>query len=57
VPPKGWPKSLQIPVLAPGGSIRWTPPANASGRLAAFRVLTWDGLQTSAVSQVSVAVT
>lgn len=57
VPPRGWPKSLQIPLLAPGGSIRWTPPANASGRLAAFRVLTWDGLQKSAVSQVSVDVT
>jgi hypothetical protein len=56
VPPKGWPTALQIPLLAPGGSIRWTPPANASGRLAAFRMVTWDGLQKSVASQVVVNV-
>jgi hypothetical protein len=54
VPPKGWPTALQIPLLAPGGSIRWTPPANTSGRLAAFRMVTWDGLQKSLASQVVV---
>jgi hypothetical protein len=56
VPPQGWPTILPVPLLAPGGKIRWTPPANQSGRLAAFRVLSWDGLQRSVVSQVTVDV-
>jgi hypothetical protein len=45
------------PILAPGGQIRWTPPARATGQLAAFRVLAWDGWRMSGVSQVRVNLT
>jgi hypothetical protein len=45
------------PILAPGGQIRWNPPARVTGQRAAFRVLAWDGWRMSAPSQVSVDVT
>lgn len=46
------------PILAPGGLIRWTPPARATGPRAAFRAIAWDGWKRSAIqSQVSVDVT
>ena len=46
------------PILAPGGQIRWTPPAMAAGQRAAFRVVAWDGWRMSAIqSQVTVDVT
>lgn len=46
------------PILAPGGLIRWTPPARATGQRAAFRAIAWDGWKMSAIqSQVSVDVT
>ena len=46
-----------MPLVAPGGKIRWTPPSNAAGRVAAFTISTWDGRQKSGVSQVSIDVT
>ncbi|MEI6256205.1 MAG: beta-1,3-glucanase family protein [Planctomycetota bacterium] len=46
-----------MPLVVPGGKIRWTPPANALGRVNAFTVSTWDGRQKSGVSQVSFDVT
>ncbi|MFO0191586.1 MAG: hypothetical protein ACK54F_10090 [Planctomycetia bacterium] len=46
------------PILAPGGQIRWTPPARATGQRAAFRAIAWDGWKMSAMqSQVTVDVT
>jgi hypothetical protein len=45
------------PILAPGGQIRWTPPARVTGQRAAFRAIAWDGWRMSAPSQVSVDVT
>jgi len=46
-----------MPLVAPGGKIRWTPPTNVVGRVAAFTISTWDGRQRSGVSQVSFDVT
>ena len=46
-----------MPLVAPFGKIRWTPPAGASGARAAFSVKTWDGWNLSGVSQVSVNLT
>ena len=46
-----------MPLVAPFGKIRWTPPAGASGAKAAFSVKTWDGWNLSGVSQVSVNLT
>lgn len=46
-----------MPLVAPGGKIRWTPPTGTSGRVAAFTISTWDGRQKSGASQVSVDVT
>jgi len=51
------PQPFAMPLVAPGGKIRWTPPATASGRVAAFTISTWDGLQRSTPSRVSVTVT
>ncbi len=48
------PRFANMPLLAPGGQIRWTPPGNASGLRAAFTVRTWDGWRLSALSQVRV---
>lgn len=48
------PAFANLPLLAPGGQIRWTPPAAASGVRAAFTVKTWDGWRLSGLSQVSV---
>lgn len=46
------------PILAPGGQIRWTPPAKLTGQRPAFRAIAWDGWKMSATqSQVSVDVT
>lgn len=46
------------PILAPGGQIRWTPPARVTGQRPAFRAIAWDGWKMSAMqSQVSVDVT
>lgn len=51
------PRFANLPLLAPGGRIRWIPPANAVGLRAAFTVRTWDGWQLSSVSQVRVNLT
>ena len=51
------PAVANIPLLAPGGQIRWTPPAGASGIRAAFSVKTWDGWHLSGASRVSVSLT
>ena len=48
------PALANIPLLAPGGRIRWTPPVGASGVRPAFAVKAWDGWQMSGVSQVRV---
>ncbi len=48
------PTIANIPLLAPGGRIRWTPPVGAVGLRPAFSVKAWDGWQMSGVSQVSV---
>jgi hypothetical protein len=46
------------PILAPGGQIRWTPPARVTGQRPAFRAIAWDGWKMSAIqSQVTVDVT
>jgi hypothetical protein len=50
-------RSFEEPLLAPGGRIRWTPPAGHSGTVPAFTVRVWDGrLKSANVSQVSVDV-
>jgi hypothetical protein len=51
------PSVANIPLLAPGGQIRWTPPAGASGLRAAFTIRTWDGWRLSGPSRVSVNLT
>jgi len=51
------PSVTNIPLLAPGGQIRWTPPAAAVGVRPAFSVKTWDGWRMSGVSHVSVHLT
>jgi hypothetical protein len=43
-----------VPLLAPGGRIRWTPPVGAMGVRPAFSVKAWDGWRMSGVSQVRV---
>jgi hypothetical protein len=48
------PTVRNLPLLAPGGQLRWTPSARASGVRAAFSVRAWDGWQLSGVSRVSV---
>ena len=48
------PAIANMPLLAPGGRIRWTPPAGASGTRPAFSVKAWDGWRMSAVSRVAV---
>jgi hypothetical protein len=51
-------RSFEQPLLAPGGRIRWTPPAGRTGDVPAFTVRAWDGrLKSAIVSQVSVGVT
>ncbi len=50
--------TFKEPILAPGGLIRWTPPARATGQRPAFRAIAWDGWKMSAIqSQVTVDVT
>lgn len=50
-------RSFEEPLLAPGGRIRWTPPAGRSGTVPAFTVRVWDGrLKSANVSQVSIDV-
>ena len=51
------PSRANVPLVAPGGQIRWTPPVGASGARAAFSVKTWDGWKMSGVSAVSVNLT
>ena len=51
------PRPANLPLLAPGGLIRWTPPAGVSGLRPAFTVRTWDGWRLSGVSRVSVNLT
>jgi hypothetical protein len=51
------PSVTNIPLLAPGGQIRWTPPAAAVGVRPAFSVKTWDGWRMSGVSHVLVHLT
>lgn len=46
-----------MPLVAPGGKIRWTPPTNVVGRVAAFTISTWDGRQKSGPSRVSFDIT
>jgi hypothetical protein len=48
------PTIANIPLLAPGGRIRWTPPVGAVGTRPAFSVKAWDGWRMSGVSQVAV---
>jgi len=49
----GWP----APVVRPGEEIRWMPPANARGTVAAFTIRAFDGRASSAVaSRVTVDV-
>jgi len=48
------PPLANVPLLAPGGRIRWTPPVNAAGVRQAFTVKTWDGWRMSGASRVSV---
>lgn len=47
------PALANVPLLAPGGRIRWTPPVGASGTRPAFSVKAWDGWRMSGVSQVA----
>ena len=44
-----------LPLLAQGGQIRWTPPRGATGLRQAFAVRTSDGSQMSGVSRVFVS--
>lgn len=46
------PQRFAMPLLAPGGRLRWTPSATAAGRVSAFTMSTWDGLQKSGLSDV-----
>jgi len=47
--------SVPVPLLAPGGKIRWMPPATGSGAVPAFVVSLWDGkLKSGNTCQVSV---
>lgn len=48
------PVIANVPLLAPGGRIRWTPPVGAMGVRPAFSVKAWDGWRMSGVSQVRV---
>ena len=48
------PALANLPLLAPGGRIRWTPPAGGPGVRPAFSVKAWDGWRMSGVSQVAV---
>jgi hypothetical protein len=48
------PAIANVPLLAPGGRIRWTPPVGAMGVRPAFSVKAWDGWRMSGVSQVRV---
>jgi hypothetical protein len=45
---------IGLPLLAPGGRIRWTPAPGAAGTTPAFSVKAWDGWRMSGVSQVAV---
>ncbi|MFM8633316.1 MAG: hypothetical protein ACKOEX_00640, partial [Planctomycetia bacterium] len=46
-----------MPLVVPGGKIRWTPPSGVVGRIAAFTMSTWDGRQKSGPSRVSFDIT
>jgi hypothetical protein len=48
------PTVANLPLLAPGGRIRWTPAAGGPGVRPAFSVKVWDGWRMSGVSQVAV---
>jgi len=48
------PSLVGIPLLVPGGQIRWKPPINGLGVTQAFSVKTWDGWQMSSISRVAV---
>ena len=48
------PTVANLPLLPPGGRIRWTPPAGGPGVRPAFSVKVWDGWRMSGVSQVAV---
>lgn len=51
------PTGFKLPLLAPGGKIRWTPPLSRTGTVAAFKIQTWDGTSPMSIaSTVSVNV-
>ncbi|MEI8228437.1 MAG: hypothetical protein WCH77_09285 [Planctomycetota bacterium] len=48
---------VPVPLMGPGGRIRWLPPATGSGAVPAFVVSLWDGkLKSGNTCQVSVQV-
>lgn len=48
---------VPVPLMGPGGKIRWMPPATGSGAVPAFVVSLWDGkLKSGNTCQVSVQV-
>jgi len=52
------PTGFTLPLLAPGGKIRWTPPLSRTGTVVAFRIQTWDGTSPMSIaSTVSIDVT
>ena len=52
------PTGFKLPLLAPGGKIRWTPPLSRTGTVSAFRIQTWDGTSPMSIaSTVSIDVT
>jgi hypothetical protein len=56
--PAVMPKGSKLPLLAPGGKIRWTPPLSRTGTVAAFKIQTWDGTSPMSIaSTVSIDVT
>ncbi len=46
----GQPLEYGASLISPGESVVWTPPANAVGRVEAFRVVAWDGIHQSSNS-------
>ena len=48
------PNVRNLPLLVPGGQLRWTPPTSGPQTTLAFKVRTTDGWSFSGISQVSV---
>ena len=56
--PAALPAGFKLPLLAPGGKVRWTPPTAKTGTVAAFKIQTWDGTSPMSLdSTVSIDVT